>query len=91
MVKDNRFVYGANCTWYGPIAEAGSFGGLPVCPHCGGVLFEMATEKEWTDSVANFDARWPGYRALVEWTKGRHFADYLEAKEAYDREHQSKP
>lgn len=42
---DSRIVYGARCVWWDSIANAATKpGGLPCCPHCGGVLMEVPTE-----------------------------------------------
>lgn len=50
---DTRIAYGARCTWWGPIAAAGTThsGRLPGCPHCRGVLLEMPSEDAWWESV----------------------------------------
>lgn len=45
--NDTRYVYGATCTWHGPIQEIKTRSGLPACPHCGGLLMEYASRAEW--------------------------------------------
>jgi hypothetical protein len=60
---DNRFCYGAVCTWFGSIHEVGSTKprsgdvgpALPCCPLCGGVLYEMEDEAEWWSGVDAFE------------------------------------
>ena len=71
---DTRYVYGATCAWHGPIQEVGRIGsGLPACPHCGGVLFEVDTEEKWWAGVdaAEADGR-PGYRKFIESNRVEH-------------------
>lgn len=71
--EDNRFCYGATCTWFGSIHEVGTKGTmrLPCCPACGGVLFEMGGENEWWTGVDQFERAkpHPGYRAMLEWQR----------------------
>jgi hypothetical protein len=56
-------VYGVNCTWYDDKANAATTGtgrtghGLPCCPHCGGMLFEIDTPV-WDDAVHRRLATW---------------------------------
>lgn len=85
-MRDQRFVYGARCTWFGAIEEIGhTASGLPACPHCGSVLFEMKSEADWWESVDRYEAHGhPGYRQFVEWSRGKHFRSFSEAKVAYD-------
>ena len=70
---DARLCYGATCTWFGSIHETGKNGPLPCCPHCGGVLFEMADEGEWWAGVDRYEREqpWPGYRAMWEWQRAQ--------------------
>lgn len=69
---DNRHVYGAACSWNGPIAKIGSNGGLPACPHCKGMLFEMDAGK-WHAGIADYclkrDDR--DYPAFMAWLSNR--------------------
>lgn len=76
-MTDTRYVYGANCTWHGSIADIGhkktnsAFDGseitLPCCPHCGGMLFEFPSKEVWGEAVAKQEAVNPGYAAFIEW------------------------
>lgn len=97
---DTRIVYGARCVWWDGIEKIGKtpagvgptakMGGLPCCPHCGGVLFEMDSPKRWWDGVAKHEANGnPGYRAFIEWLKGKCFPTMDDAKAAYERRAQS--
>jgi hypothetical protein len=54
MSADTRYVYGAYCTWHGPISEVDTTAGLPICPRCGSVLFEMEDKAEWLVGVNRF-------------------------------------
>jgi hypothetical protein len=91
VTEDLRIVYGARCTWWDGIekvghrGEPGPLGRLPCCPHCKGVLFEMPTPKEWWASVEKYqNAGHPGYRAFIEWLKGKCFPNFDAAKAAYE-------
>lgn len=87
-MKDNRFVYGARCAWFGSISEVAHNNGLPCCPHCSSVLFEVASEEVWWDGVDRYEAAGhPGYRSMVEWMRGKHFLTADEAKAAYEKAH----
>lgn len=68
-----RIVYGARCTWWDSISNvATKASGLPCCPHCGSPLFEQPDERTWWAGVDAYerDAH-PGYRELIEWSRGR--------------------
>lgn len=88
-VLDNRIAYGARCTWWDGIRkvgkrQVGEFS-LPCCPHCKGMLFEMQNEGEWFAGVEKHEKNGnPGYRAMVEWGRGKCFRNYDEMKHAYD-------
>ncbi len=73
MSRDRRIVYGARCSWWGSIDEVSTTAsGLPCCPHCGGVLLEVDSEKEWWAGVDQFEADGhPGYRAFLVWLRGK--------------------
>nr|WP_294577496.1 hypothetical protein [uncultured Rhodopila sp.] len=89
-MTDTRFVYGARCTWFGPIAEIGKRGGIPACPHCGSPLYEMPNEAMWWRVVDKHEAAGnPGYRAFVEWLRGKHFPTYTAAQDAYSKRHEA--
>lgn len=74
---DGRLCYGATCTWFGSIHETkstpGPHGGIPCCPLCGGVLFEMPDEGEWWNGVDTYEREkpHPGYRAMWEWQRAQ--------------------
>jgi hypothetical protein len=83
---DNRIVYGATCSWWDSISEVGRLpSGLPCCPHCRGVLYEIYTEAQWWELVDDYAVMTdsPGYRATVEWARGRCFTDHDALREAY--------
>lgn len=66
---DSRLCYGATCTWFGPIHETKNMG-IPGCPLCGGVLFEMDSEQQWWDGVDKYESDGhPGYRSMWEWQR----------------------
>jgi predicted HAD superfamily Cof-like phosphohydrolase len=86
--KDTRIVYGAMCSWWGTIREVGNRDGIPCCPHCKNLLFEMSSPDEWWEGVDKHVADGhPGYRAFIEWLKGKCFTKgFPEAKIAYEAE-----
>lgn len=73
MTGDQRIVYGARCSWWGSIAEVSTTGtGLPCCPHCAGVLFEVESEAAWWAEVDGYEAAGhPGYRSFLGWLRGK--------------------
>ncbi len=65
---DKRYVYGATCTWRGPIQAVSADGGIPRCPQCGSVLYEVEDSTKWFDQIAAFDADGhEGYSDFQEW------------------------
>lgn len=70
-----RVVYGVRCTWWDSIDKvATTDSGLPVCPHCGSPLFESPDLATWWQAVDRYEAEeQPGYRAMMEWARGRCF------------------
>jgi hypothetical protein len=86
VAKDQRIVYGARCMWWGPIQEVDKLpSGLPCCPHCKGVLFEVPNEREWWATVdAHESIGNVGYRGFVEWLRDHHFFNIEEARQAYE-------
>lgn len=88
---DTRIVYGAGCTYWGSIysVKRGP-GGLPACPHCGGLLYQMQTEQAWLDATDTHaqEANDPEFSAFIRWTKGRRCLSLhpdLDGATAYDR------
>ncbi len=70
--SDDRHTYGAGCSWNGPIAAVKSNGGLPRCPHCNGMLFEMLS-SEWRESAKTYSKEKDDrdYPAFMEWLSTR--------------------
>lgn len=83
MSTDTRVVYGARCQWWDTIDKVSTTGtGLPICPNCGSPLFEVESLAEWWAGVDNYEGNGhPGYRALIEFGRGRCFPN-IEALEA---------
>lgn len=87
---DTRIVYGMRCAWWDGIEKVGrietpSGHGLPCCPHCRGVLMQMDSPAQWWDLVNRHEAAGhPGYRAFIEWLKGKCFPTVQAAKAAYE-------
>lgn len=88
-MPDTRIVYGARCTWWDSIDQVGfvvpaSGHRLPVCPHCGSPLFEVASEAEWWDGARLHEQDEPGYVTFLEWLRGQCFPTLGAARTAYD-------
>jgi hypothetical protein len=84
-MKDTRIVYGAGCTWWDSIDKVGKHPkGLPCCPHCNSMLFEMDGPDMWWSGVAAYEAKGnPGYREMIEWMRGKCFPSIAAAKSAF--------
>ena len=84
---DKRIVYGATCTWWGSVNETdvNDFN-IPVCPKCGGTLFEFPDENSWWNKVDEGEKEEPGYRKLIEWLKGKCFVSMDVAKIKFAKE-----
>ena len=88
--QDTRIPYGARCTWWDSIDKVGSrltpSGSIPCCPHCRNVLFEVESEEVWFAGADRYEAAGhPGYRAMLEWGRGKCFPDLEALKDAYAR------
>lgn len=88
-MQENRdvVVYGAQCSWIGALADAGAIpmehgDSMPCCPHCQGPLFEIS-RAQWDSTLAERDARTPGYRDLIAWMWGRCYPSFSIAQSAY--------
>lgn len=87
---DTRIVYGIRCVWWDGIEKVGKTPpergiSIPCCPHCGGVLMELRSLAEWWAGVEKYEADGhPGYRAFIEWLKGKCFPNRQAAKAAYE-------
>jgi hypothetical protein len=88
-MKDTRLVYGASCMWWDSIYEVGHIPlmngmTLPCCPHCRNILFEMPDENMWWAGVDRYEASGhPGYRAMIEWSRGKCFPSLEATQKAY--------
>lgn len=86
MKEDTRVVYGAGCVWWDSIHNAGSNGGLPSCPYCGSMLFEMESEKKWLGLAQKYEkAGHSGYVDFIKWLKGKCYPNYDAARSAYKK------
>ena len=71
---DTRIVHGSACTYWGPIQSASRtrLDGLPGCPFCNRVLFEMKDEATFLSYAEQYEqAGNPGYVIFIKWLKGR--------------------
>ena len=87
-MKDKRIVYGAGCTWWDSIDKVATLdNGLPCCPYCSSVLFEMSNIEEWDKNVLSYEQDGnPGYRKMIEWMRGKCFPNMIEAQSTYNKE-----
>lgn len=68
-------VYGAMCTWWDDISKVATKpSGLPCCPNCGGVLFQIGTQ-EWIEGAERYERESgnEGYVERLEWARGKCF------------------
>lgn len=81
--NDRRYVYGALCTWHGPMSAVikSPINGLPACPHCNGLLFELDSKEQWLEPIKRVDTQVEGYATFMEWvgTYGRCWPNYRHA------------
>jgi hypothetical protein len=84
---DDRIVYGARCQWWDSIDKVATMpgGGLPICPHCGSVLYETTPAKWWREVDAYEADGNPGYRQMIEWARGKCFPTFGALTAAYTR------
>lgn len=88
MTPDTRIPYGARCTWWDSIDKVGKratpTGSIPCCPHCRNVLFEVESEEVWFAGADRYEADGhPGYRAMLEWSRGKCFPNLAALEAAY--------
>lgn len=80
-------VYGASCVWWDSINKAAKLeNGLPCCPHCKGVLFQI-NEEEWEELINKCDKKYKSYRQFIEWLKGKCLPTYLVARRMFKAQH----
>lgn len=84
-MTDTRIVYSVHGTWWDSIDKvATNLGGLPCCPHCGSVLFEMDDEAAWFRGADAYEADGhPGYVEMLKWGRGKCFPDMAALEAAY--------
>jgi hypothetical protein len=69
-------VYGARCVWWDTIDKVAiKANGLPCCPHCGSVLFQVDSEEAWFRNVDEHVKKSGDstYRERLEWQRGKCF------------------
>lgn len=86
-MKDERIVYGARCLWWDSIDKAAQNKmGIPCCPRCLGVLYEVPSEAMWMESVERYALSKPGYVEFIRWLRGRCFPTVHDATATYVEE-----
>jgi hypothetical protein len=86
---DERIAYGVGCTRWDSVGKVAvsKKSGLPVCPHCGGLLMEAKNEKEWFDCADVYEkGGHRGYRKFMEWMRGKCFKSMEDASLIYESE-----
>lgn len=86
-MADTRIVYGVNCCWWDDISKVNKDHIIPTCPHCENPLFEMPNIEAWWKQVDGYDKENPGYRAFVEWLRGKCYPSYQVAQKAWRQDH----
>jgi hypothetical protein len=56
---------------------------VPVCPVCGGDLWEVASEEEFWAMVHNQERELPGYEAMLRWSRGKCYSDFETLQSAW--------
>ena len=92
-MSDERIVFGAQCTWWDSIDKvATTRTGLPCCPHCGGVLFEVDNIETWNAQVKHYqtveDLRCGGamgYGRFITWLRGKCYPNVGEARAEFNK------
>lgn len=79
-------VYGVSCVWWDSIDKVSKNEvGLPCCPHCKGVLFQIE-EAEWDIAIKKYEqSGHPGYIDFLTWLRGKCFLTQAEAEAAFKR------
>lgn len=88
MAEQKMIAYGAKCSWWDDKEKVGTLpmkdgSRLPCCPHCRSVLFEMP-EEQWNDGADKYEADNPGYKKLLNWSRGKCFPSWKHAKATYE-------
>lgn len=80
---NNLIAYGVYCTWWDSKEKVSTNrAGIPCCPHCLCVLFEIV-EGVWNQCMNDFDTTHSGYKKMMMWARGKCFTSMLMLKEAY--------
>lgn len=87
MSDDPRIVYSARCSWWDSIDKtAKTSSGLPCCPNCHSVLFEIENIEAWWTAVDHFEkSSHKGYRKFVEWLRGKCYTSMEAALTIYKK------
>jgi hypothetical protein len=83
--NDTRVVYGAHCSWWDSIDNAGRVPGssLPGCPYCGSPLYEAPNIDEYLKGAYE---RGDDYVAMLMWLRGREcFRSLADAVQAWEK------
>ncbi len=86
-MKDERVVYAARCTWWDLVGNAARRAdmGIPCCPHCGSVLFEVASLEEWWEGAEQAELTGSiGWQDFLEWLQGKCRPTMDEARAEYE-------
>jgi hypothetical protein len=84
MADQETIVYGARCVWWDSLGKVALLpSGLPCCPHCRSVLFQTDGASWWASVDKHEQAGNPGYRRMIEWSRGRCFRTLGEMEAAF--------
>ena len=92
--------YGARCTWWDSIDKVGTLvqpvgpndkrpmAGLPCCPRCRNMLFQVDNIGVWQDGVNAYAKKTddPKYIEFIAWMRGKCYPTMDAARKAFDKE-----
>jgi hypothetical protein len=87
---EHLHVYGVSCSWHGDINEVKLLPpvGIPCCPHCQGVLFQIEESKWFEGAIEHEKKGHTNYVEFLEWItkQTRCWPEFSEAAFVFERE-----
>ncbi len=92
-MTDERYGYGTNCTWHGPLTFSvpavrvdwanDESDEAAACPKCGSPLKTDLSAEVFQARCAAVDRHRPGYDDMMRWSQGKCFPDFDTMQNAY--------